>query len=87
MKKVIIKDINNYDYVLVDKDNKSYIKNIEFYSKYKPNINDIIYLDDELLNDNLLAFDEIYDITNVDKRDIIKVVNANNEYYFQRRYG
>ena len=87
MKKVIIKEINNYEYTLVDKDNE-YIKNIEFYSNYKPCVGDIIYLDDSIINDvNLFTFDEVYDTKNVKKEDIIKIVSNNKEYYFQRRFG
>ena len=89
MKKVVIKEINNYDYTLVDNDN-IYVKNIEFYSKYKPNIGDTIYLDDNIINDiNLFAFDDLYDRNLVKKEDIIKVINKdqNKEYYLQRRFG
>lgn len=88
MKKVVIKEINDYDYTLVDSDNKKYIKNIEFYSDYKPVVGDIIYLDDSILNImNIYSFDEIYDTSNVKKEDIIKVVSKDKEYYFQRSFG
>ena len=88
MKKVVIKEINDYDYTLVDSDNKTYIKNIEFYSDYKPVVGDIIYLDDSILNImNIYSFDEIYDTSNVKKEDIIKVVSKDKEYYFQRSFG
>ena len=88
MQKLIIKEINNYDYILVDEKENIYNKNIEFYSKYKPQVNDIVYVDNSILEEvNLYAFDEVYDTRNVDIKDIIKVVSNNNEYYFQRRYG
>ena len=88
MQKLIIKETNNYDYTLIDQDNNVYVKNIEFYSKYKPQVNDIVYVDNSILEEvNLYAFDEVYDTRNVDIKDIIKVVSNNNEYYFQRRYG
>ena len=88
MKKLIIKEINNYDYILIDECNKKYVINIEFYSIYKPQINDILYVDDCVVKEvNLYAYDEVYDTTNVDIKDIIKVVNNDKEYYFQRRYG
>ena len=86
MRKMVIKKINGYDYTLFD--NIDYTINIEFYSKYKPQVNDIIYLDDSIINEvNLYAFDEIYDTTNIDLKDIIKIVHQDKEYYFQRRYG
>ena len=88
MYKLIIQEINNYDYKLIDQDNNIYNKNIEFYSKYKPQVNDIIYVDESIINEvNLYAFDEVYDTRDVDIKDIIKVVSNDKEYYFQRRYG
>lgn len=88
MKKVVIKEINNYDYTLVDSNNKVYIKNIEFYSEYKPVVGDIIYLDDGILNTtNIYSFDEIYDTSKVKMEDIIKVISKDKEYYFQRSFG
>ena len=88
MKKVVIKEINNYDYTLVDSNNKVYIKNIEFYSEYKPSVGDIIYLDDGILNTtNIYSFDEIYDTSKVKMEDIIKVISKDKEYYFQRSFG
>ena len=88
MKKLIIKEINNYDYTLIDQDNNVYVKNIEFYSKYKPQVNDMIYVDDSIINEvNLYTFDEVYNTRNIDIKDIIKIVSNDKEYYFQRRYG
>lgn len=88
MKKVVIKEINDYDYTLVDSNNKVYIKNIEFYSEYKPVVGDIIYLDDGILNTtNIYSFDEIYDTSKVKMEDIIKVISKDKEYYFQRSFG
>ena len=88
MKKLIIKEVNNYDYSLIDEKNNNYQLNIEFYSNYKPQINDIIYLDDSILEEiNLYAFDEVFKTRNIDISDFIKVVSNDKEYYFQRRYG
>ena len=88
MKKLKIKAINNYDYTLIDENEKIYRLNIEFYSKYKPQVNDILYVDDIVIEEtNLYAYDEIYDVTNYDLKDIIKIVSNDKAYYFQRRYG
>ena len=88
MKKLVIKEINNYDYALTDDNGLTYRLNIEFYSTYKPQINDILYIDDSVLKEiNLFAYDEIYDAINCDIKDIIKIVSNENNYYFQRRYG
>ena len=86
MRKVVIEKIDGYDYSLRE-DNKKYVKNIEFYSSYKPMVGDIIYLDDLILDeDNLYAFDEIYDTSKKNLSDIIKIIHDDKEYYFQRRY-
>ena len=88
MKKVVIKDIKYYNYTLVDNEDNEYIKNIEFYSNYKPMVNDIIYLDEKILDEvNLYSFDEIYDTKRAKLEDMIKVVHEDKEYYFQRRFG
>ena len=88
MKKVTITKIDKYNYTLVDENNKLYIKNIEFYSNYKPVVGDVIYLDDSVLNEeNLYAYDEIYDKTNYQLEDMIKIIHNDQEYYFQRKYG
>ena len=88
MKKVVVKDIKEYDYTLEDNEENVYVKNIEFYSDYKPMVNDIIYLDEKILDEvNLYAFDEIYDTKNVKLEDMIKVIHGDKEYYFQRRFG
>ena len=88
MKKVKVEKINNYDYTLVDFDNKKYEKNIEFYSSVKPIEGDIIYLSESILNEvNLYAFDILYTTSNVDIDDVIKLVHDGEEYYFQRIYG
>ncbi len=88
MEKVRIKKINNYDYTLIDNSNKEYIKNIEFTGKYKPHEGDIIYLSEKILiENNLFSFGDIYDQYNVEIDDIIKVVNNEKEYFFQRQFG
>ena len=88
MKKVIIKDIDNYVYTLIDETKNVYNKNIEFYSDYKPMVGDIIYLSENILYiDNLYAFDDSIDAFNNSIDDIIKIIHDDKEYYFQRKYG
>ncbi len=88
MKKVKIKEIDNYDYILIDSNNNEYVKNIEFTGNYKPMVGDIIYLSDRILNEiNLFSFGEIYDKYNIELDDVIKVIAGEKEYYFQRQYG
>ncbi len=86
MKKVIVTDIDNYYYTLNDGDN-NYIINIEFYTDNKLNINDIVYLSEEMLNSKFLSFCDLHSKLNLTTDDIIKVVSNNNIYYLEREYG
>ena len=86
MKSLLISKIDNYDYYLTD-NKKTYVVNIEFYSKYKPVCGDIIYISEDILdNKNLYSFDEVYK-ENSDLSDYIMVIHHDRKYYFQRRYG
>lgn len=88
MKKVIIKQINGYDYILVDEDNNVYYKNIEFISKLKPKEKDIIYLSEKILDeDNLFTFADFNDRNNVKEDEIIKIISSDEKYYLIRHYG
>lgn len=88
MKKVIIKEIEGYNYTLIDSNNKEYIKNIEFICNYKPKVNDIIYLRDDILEEvNLFSFTEIYNENNIREKDLIKIVSEDKNYYYVRQYG
>ena len=51
MKKVSIEKVDNYDYTLIDLDNNIYELNIEFYSKFKPEIGDTLYMSEKILNE------------------------------------
>ena len=87
MKKVKVVKIDNYNYTLSD-GIKEYQLNMEFYSKYQPKVNDIIYLADKILDKfNLYTFDDLYNDDNVKVDDIIKIISGKNEYYLQRQYG
>ncbi len=87
MKKVKIVEIGEYNYIL-DDGNKKYEKSIEFNSKYKPKINDVIYISENVLEEeNLFAFGDLYNDKKVCEDDIIKIVSGNNEYYLLRLYG
>ena len=88
MHKLIIQKVDNYDYILIDEKEEKIQLNIEFYSKYKPQVNDVIYVDDCVLKEiNLYTFTEVYEVEDLDIKDIIKVISRDKEYYFQRIYG
>lgn len=88
MKKVIIKQINGYNYILVDEDNNVYYKNIEFISKLKPKEKDIIYLSEKILDeDNLFTFADFNNRNNLKEEEIIKIISSDEKYYLIRHYG
>ncbi len=88
MKKVTIQKINGNDYVLQDTDGTLYEKNIEIRDGFALNVNDIIYLDDEILKEiTLFSFGKLYNDKNVSTKDVIKIVHDNTSYYLQRYYG
>ena len=84
MKKVRVKSIDGYNYVLEDSD-KTYILNIEFYDT-EVIVGDYIYISDTVLNeDNVFSFGPINRVCK--DEDIIKLVHNNEEIYLQRYYG
>lgn len=87
MKKLLVKDIKDNDYTLIDDFNNSYFVNMKFYIEYKLEIGDIIYLPKSILIEtNSYAFGKI-EPENKNAVDIIKVVTNKKEIYLQRYYG
>lgn len=96
MIKLIVKDINGYDYKLIDIYNREYKINIEFYDlKDNPKIGDLIYISESLLKDinNSIAYfgkiDEKYGkMTKEELKDEIICLKINNmEIHLKRFYG
>ena len=76
MNKLIIENIDGYNYILKDTNNKSYNINIEFYDiDVLPKVGDIIYINNKLLNkinNNVVSFgklDGIYGRKITDEND------------------
>lgn len=86
MKKVKVKEINNYICILRDSTGKKYKKNIEFQGlNVLPN--DEIYISEKILEeDNIYLFGPIED-TSYEEEDYIKVIRNDEEFYLQRYYG
>lgn len=85
MKKVIVKNIDNYLYTLEDSNKKIYEINIQFYDT-KIDIGDTIYIDDKVLEEvNIYAYGPLLEEANVE--DLIKIVKDNKNIYLQRYYG
>ena len=88
MKKCMIQEVDNYDFIITDEKGVVHRLNIEFYSEYKPQVNDILYIDDSVLKEvNLYAYEEINDTDNIDIKDVIKVLSSGKYYYYKRVYG
>ena len=97
MEKFTIKNIDNYNYRLIDKDNKIYEVNLEFLGNYYPQVNDTIYMDAKLLNEHVpLIFGPLEDIyghsiekiiTNHEDSEIINIKNDKINIYLKRFYG
>ena len=96
MNKLIIENIDGYNYILKDTNNKSYNINIEFYDiDVLPKVGDIIYINNKLLNkinNNVVSFgklDGIYGrtITDENDEDIIGLSIQDKIIYLKRYYG
>ena len=92
MKKLIVKDIKNFTYILND-ENHDYKFNFEFYDVDISN-DDIIYMHDSLLinTNELLAFGPINgvygrNIENENDPDLLIVKKNNKLIYLKRYYG
>lgn len=95
MIKLIIDDVDGYNYILKDKNNKTYHYNIEFYDlAKKPSKNDSLFVNEKFLqNENVLlsfgSLDGIYGkkIDNTEDSDLIILSIDNKRVYLKRFYG
>ena len=96
MIKLIIENINGYNYILKDNENNYYNINIVFYDIDElPKIGDIIYINNKLLNkinNNVVSFgklDGIYGRNIPDENDetVIGVSIHDKIIYLKRYYG
>lgn len=94
MKKLMIKDIDNYNYYFSD-DKNNYRINMEFYeTNYKPKVGDSLYIDENLLkniNNQMIScgpLDGQYGKNNKElDKDIFIFVSGNEKIYLKRYYG
>ena len=94
MIKLNITEVNEYTYTLITDDNKEYTVRIEFMDVVnKPNINDVIYVNEDLLKENNFytfgPMDSIYGkkIKSEDDEDVLILEINNERIYLQRYYG
>lgn len=94
MKKLLISNIDNYIYYLVDEQNIEYKLQLEFYDINNfPKIGDYLYISQKLLNEQiLLSFVLINnqdgkDINLLKDEEILVWVGNCDKIYFKRYYG
>lgn len=93
MIKLAITKKEKYVYYLKSEDNKEYKINIEFHDLIsEPAENDVICMDEELLNEPMLAFgatESSYgrEIKSSSDKDLVILIMNNNPIYLKRLYG
>ena len=84
----IIKSDEYSNYVLEDNDNKKYEVNINFMGIDKPSIGTIIYIQEEVLKENVsLNYGLVDNTSSVNENELIVLVNNDKKTYLQRFYG
>lgn len=90
MIKLLIKNIEDYNYSLEDSNFNNYLINIEFYS-YKPEIGDYIYLNKNLLEEKILNIGPLTSASGKDvidgDEDLIILEHNQDKIYLKRLYG
>lgn len=99
MVKLRIVNKNNYEYKLEDEEKKTYNINIEISETgIKPQIDDYIYISNELLNPRYSGYSTSYTFGNLDSKygkesinladiDVIRIITNEKEIYLKRLYG
>ena len=84
----IIKSDEYSNYVLEDNYNKKYEVNINFMGIDKPSIGTIIYIQEEVLKENVsLNYGLVDNTFNINENELIVLVNNDKKTYLQRFYG
>ena len=84
--KLEVLNVRKYDYKF-KYDGKIIHKNIEFYSKTKPKIGDILYVSYKTLEDDMLSYGHIKNIQEVNHNNILVIERNNQKIYLRRYYG
>ena len=96
MIRLVIKRVLGYNYLLVDNEDKEYNVNIEFYGiDENPMQGDIIFLNEDLLNDinnNMVSFGPLgekygKDISSSSDKDVVYLSCKYGAVYLKRFYG
>lgn len=88
MEKLKITSINNFEYVLQKQNGEIITKNIEFYVKNKPEVNEYIYMSKDIVKEiNIFQYGIINNMEKINEKEIIQVITSKGKYYLQRYYG
>lgn len=84
--KLEVISVNKYDYKLKYED-KIYTKNIEFYSKTKPEKKDYIYISKKTLEEDMLTYGHIKNIDDLNHNNALVIEKGDKRVYLIRYYG
>ena len=84
--KLEVISVRKYDYKFRYNDRIIH-KNIEFYSKTKPKVGDIVYVSYNILEDDMLSFGHIKSIQEVNHNNVFVIQRNNQNIYLRRYYG
>lgn len=84
--KLKIIDIDGYNYKL-EQEGKIIKKYITFYTKTQPKVNDYIYIAKSVLEEDVLQYGYIHELSDLTTEEILIVSDENNKIYYKRYYG
>ena len=85
MIKLLISEIDFYNYTFYDDDDNEYALNIEFRG-LSPSVGDVIYMSKDVLKEEVpLTFGPMKEKS--DSKDYLKLIHNDSEIYLQRYYG
>lgn len=89
MKKLLIKNKDEYSNYILEDDKKSvYEVNMNYIDVELPTIGSYIYIPEKVLNEKVsLNYGIIQDTTNIDEDELIMIIQNNKKVYLQRFYG
>ncbi len=81
-----VENIEDYNYTLKHNED-TYNKNIEFNTNTKPEVGDIIYINQNALNGDMLTYGYINSLSDINDNNILILERDEGKIYFQRYYG
>lgn len=84
--KLEVLSVKKYDYKLKHEE-KTYTKNIEFYSKTKPQKGDYIYISRNTLEEDMLTYGHIHNIDALNHNNVLVIEKNEKRVYLLRYYG